>query len=48
LVTSYDLWPGNKAGLFSNEKTSKGVDKEKVKTLISGEANDIYSAKIIK
>jgi len=29
LVTSYDLWPGNRAGLFSKEKASKKVDKEK-------------------
>jgi len=27
VVTSCDLWPGNGAGLFSNEKISKEVDK---------------------
>jgi len=31
LVASYDLRPGNGADLFSKEKISKGVDKEKVK-----------------
>jgi len=27
LVASYDLWPGNRAGLFLREKVSKEVDK---------------------
>ena len=31
LVAFYDIWPGNRAGLFSKEKVSKGGDKEKVK-----------------
>jgi len=26
LVAFYDTWPGNKAGLFSKEKISKGGD----------------------
>ena len=29
LVTFHDIRPGNGAGLFSNEKISKGGDKEK-------------------
>jgi len=37
LVASYDLWPGNLAGLFSKEK----ISKEKVKKKrISGESYD--------
>jgi len=27
LVASYDLWPGNRADLFSKEKVSKEADK---------------------
>jgi len=27
LVAFYDIWPGNRLGLFSNEKVSKGADK---------------------
>jgi len=27
LVAFYDIWPGNRAGLFSMEKISKGGDK---------------------
>jgi len=32
LVTSYDLWPGNGAGLFWKEKISKKVDNKKIRT----------------
>jgi len=28
LVAFYDTWPGNRMGLFSKEKTSKGEDKK--------------------
>jgi len=27
LVASYDLWPGNRVGLFAKEKVSKEADK---------------------
>jgi len=38
LVTSYDLWPANGAGLFSKEKISKEKSGEK---RISGGAYEI-------
>jgi len=40
LVASYDLRPGNRAGLFSKEKTSKGLECK--------QANDVYSTEVNK
>jgi len=37
LVTSYDLWPENRADLFSKEKVRKKVKKKRK----SGEAYDV-------
>jgi len=38
LVGSYDLQPGNRAGLFSKEKISREKNEDK---RISGEADDV-------
>jgi len=51
LVVFYDIWSGNREGLFSKEKVSKGGDKKNVKKDKWGsteckQANNIYSAQI--